>query len=103
MALDFEKTISNLRKTGETSAVNEPEKFEACTCKWENGQNFIPNQDCPVHGKKTRELLKQQVSYGGKGSKMPKFDLKKFKNWAIWIVVAIFGAVIAWRLNLKFI
>ena len=47
-----------------------------CTCDWskDDEYGFIPNTNCPAHGKKTKETLKKTVPYDSKG------DLEKKKK-----------------------
>jgi len=94
--------FGNLMVDRKEAQANES-KLIRCTCEWtQDGSKIIPDKNCPVHGARTRKLLEQPVSVGGKDpNKKPMMD--KIKFWAIAGTIAIFTAVIVWKIVTKFI
>jgi len=50
-----------------------------CICDWskDDEYGFIPNANCPVHGKQVKELLKEAVSYEAKRDERNDKEVKE--------------------------
>ncbi|MFW6173152.1 MAG: hypothetical protein ACOC5T_05350 [Elusimicrobiota bacterium] len=96
-------------KLQEEDNSNEPEEEnfgKKCTCDWSssNEKDFMPNLNCPVHGPRARKVFKDTFSGKNKVEKDKTSLLKKKgKFWAIAITIAIFAAIILFKIVQKFI
>lgn len=58
--------------------MNEQFKYK-CTCNWskDDEYGFIPNGDCPAHGKQVKELLEKAVPYEAEGDERNDKEVNK--------------------------